>query len=302
VVTAGTTSGYQVLTKRGIALYKLRMQKFDSNDYRLMLRAQLETKAKKNPQFSLRAFSKKVGVSHPLLSQVLNRKKNISRETACRLIQHLEFTARESKIFLALVELATAKDDGYRETLLKRISKLSPENESLTLTLETFQLISNWYHAAILELTRVEPLTRVSSPRVAKSLGISEMEAGGAIERLLKLGLLIEGKKQLKKSTPIIQTVTDIPSKPLREHHRQMIAKAVDAIENQSVEERYITDMTVAIHSKDIPAAKKKIEQFKIELSELFARTDEKESVYQMNLQLFQLTEIKKNRKNGESK
>jgi len=92
-------------------------------DYRTFLRRKIDVKQKRNPRYSLRAFARKAGVSQSLLSQVLGGQKNLSIQSALKLINTLDFEDNEKELFLKLIELNTIKSSQMKECLFQEIKK-----------------------------------------------------------------------------------------------------------------------------------------------------------------------------------
>jgi uncharacterized protein (TIGR02147 family) len=259
--------------------------------YRVVLKDALVAKARDQRGFSLRGFARKAGVSHALISFVLSGKKHLSRHSAIRVAEGLGLPEDRKESFLDLVEYETSRDERYREALLRRIAARDPvpANEGLVLTLEMFRMIADWYHFPVLELTELAGFDgKVRT--AARLLGISELEARAAIDRLVALGLLEVREGRLAKTRGRVTTTSGVPSRSIREHHRQMIGRALEAIEGQGVERRYLTDMTVAIDRRDVAEVGRKLERFKAELSRFLNRRQRRDAVYQLNLQFFDLT------------
>ena len=61
------------------------------------------------------------------------------------------------------------------------------------------------------------------------------------------------------------------------------------AIFEQDLKEREFTSLTIALNTKDIELAKKRIRQFIINFSEEFGEVDEKDQVYSLSA-VFRLT------------
>lgn len=262
-----------------------------SLDYRSVLRDKLGEKFKSNPHLSLRAVAKRSGLSHPMLSQVLGGRRNLTRESASKLIEFLDFTEEQKEHFLAMVEYSTTKSQAYREILLRKLTELAPRNEALILNNDIFQIVKDWYHSPILELSRITGL-ELTPKSIAQSLRLPELVAKSALDRLLKLGLLKRVNGKLVKAASTILSTHEVPSASVREHHRQMIAKASEALEAQDISRRSITDMTIAISKDQVALAKAEIERFKGELSLKLNRTKSRTAVYQLNIQFFELTEF----------
>ncbi len=58
-------------------------------DFRSWLQCELVRRKKKNPSFSLRSFSRKIGVSPSTLSQLLSGDRRLTSRTACKLAESL---------------------------------------------------------------------------------------------------------------------------------------------------------------------------------------------------------------------
>lgn len=82
----------------------------------------------------------------------------------------------------------------------------------------------------------------------------------------------------------------DIPSDGLKKHHEQIISKLRQSIYFQSVDQRDLSAMTIAIDDADIPLAKEMIRKFCSELATtLGSSSKKKNAVYCFSTQLFQL-------------
>ena len=145
----------------------------------MFLQQELIGRCQKNPNYSLRSFARALDVSSSALSAMLNGKRTITLSSIDRLgtaiglepkdINRYKLAARQNKFGLG--------------------AELASQEEFQQITLDTYAIISDWYHYAILELIRVKNF----EPDVAwvcKSLGITKSEANIAIERLQRTGFL----------------------------------------------------------------------------------------------------------------
>lgn len=170
-------------------------------------------------------------------------------------------------------------------------SEKSETSEFSTLSLDTFSVISDWYHFAILDLTLVKGFK--SDPAwIARKLGLKKFEAIGAIERMKRLGLLVEDAGKLKKGQAFYSNYSEgVTSAALKEYQRQVIRKAMEAIDSCPQDRKDITSMTIAANSKKLKQAKEKIKSFRRELCE-FLETGEKDSVLHLAVQLYPVTDL----------
>ncbi|RYZ86847.1 MAG: TIGR02147 family protein [Proteobacteria bacterium] len=163
--------------------------------------------------------------------------------------------------------------------------------EISTLNLDTFSVISDWYHFAILDLTLIRGFKSDAS-WIARKLGIKKFEAIGAIERMKRLGLLVEDDGKLKKGQAFYSNYSEgVTSAALKEYQRQVIRKAMQAIDSCPQDRKDITSMTIAANSKKLKQAKEKIKNFRRELCE-FLETGEKDSVLHLAVQLYPVTDL----------
>jgi uncharacterized protein (TIGR02147 family) len=157
----------------------------------------------------------------------------------------------------------------------------------LQLSLDAFSVISDWYHFALLDLTFTAGFE--SDPSwIADKLGVPVTEIKSAIARLKRLELIEERDGCLVKteaclSNGVAGVDTSIGHKQLQ---RQVLQKALDAIDNTPQEEKDITSMTMAIDVKKIPEARRIIKQFRRDMCR-FLEDGKRTRVYNLGVQLY---------------
>ncbi len=236
-----------------------------------LLKTEFETRRERNPNLSLRAFARWLGVSPAQISQVLSGKRRLTPKLASKLAKRLNLSPLEKLEFV-------------RHTNLDFIEPAS--SVSATLSEERFQMIAEWYHMAILSLTKVKGAK--ADPRwVAQRLGISVTEAQSAMERLCKLGLL-QLKPFMQIGQPLLVT-SEVPSQAIRRHHKQLINLAIECIDTEPIQRRQVQSVTFATDAKHIAMAQKQIDRFLEQMNELM-ESPSPTDVYTLNLQLAPLT------------
>jgi transcriptional regulator with XRE-family HTH domain len=120
--------------------------------FRLFLQHELAARQARNPQYSLRAFAKRLDVDHATLSQWLRGRRPMTRRTIETLARRLRLPAKQVRVF---------------------VEHRAPEGPDL----------------AILELTRRRGF-RADTRWIAAQLDVSVDEANIALHRLLHLDLL----------------------------------------------------------------------------------------------------------------
>jgi uncharacterized protein (TIGR02147 family) len=253
--------------------------------YRALLRAELAKRCEKNPNYSLRSFARTLDVDVGAMSRILAAKKALTFKATHKILDRLALPPRQRQRFIqSVIEEQKTKGLGGDEVF-------APANGGEPVTeidASTFQAIANWYHYAIMEMTFLKGFQ--SDPRwIARELGISPTTAKLAVDRLLGLGLLKMVSGRLKKGTGTF-TIKDkgATSAAHRAHHRQTLEMAIDAMENVPFELRNMSSMTIPIDPKKLPAARKLIEDFSVELTRFLA-AGPKTKVYQLSVNLFPL-------------
>jgi uncharacterized protein (TIGR02147 family) len=266
---------------------------FEHNNYRSFLKAVLADKIAANPQFSLRSFGLALGISHAALSQVFNGKKNISYERALDIAQKLKLEETEQEYLCLLVQIETVRDMEKKIALHEKLNKLRPASRPTDLNMDIFRVISEWYHFPILSMTRLKNF-KFTPKNIAKRLGISELEAAVAIERLVRVEFLeqkADGTWAECKSYLMIDSET--PSSALRKFHRQMLEKSMKSIDDQKAVDKVNGSETFAFNPKSIKAARDITEKYFNEMVDLSEKTQKKDGatdVFHLQVNFFNLT------------
>jgi len=224
----------------------------------------------KNPAYSLRAFAKFLGIGVASLSSFLAGKRNLSKKNMMKIATRLGLSPMDLEFFTS------------------EAGKKGPEDiERLQLQQDAFHLISDWYHYAILELSSIK--SHKNSPAwVASKLGISEMEASLAIDRLEKMGLLSKRGAGFARETPPVTTKTDIPDGAIRARHLQILELAKVSLERDPIDKRHFWETTFALSPEKYDQAKKMIIAASRKIVKLLESGEPKE-VYSLGINLFPL-------------
>lgn len=238
------------------------------DNFRDWLAHEFTSRCKKNPRYSIRAFSQLLQMDSSSVSQLLSGKRQASEKMVKRLLEILAPSPEQRRALLSPTETTQTNHD-YKK-----------------LTLDAYALIADWYHYAILEITYTQSFK--NSPQwIAKKLNITALEAKLAIERLKRLGLLEEVEGKLVKAKTFITNFSHgDTSSALKKLQRKILEMALMAIDNTPMEEKDITSMTLAIVPEKLPEAREKIKKFRRELSE-FLENGQQKRVYHLGIQLY---------------
>lgn len=252
------------------------------DNYRSRLHIEFSKRSENNPKYSLRAFAKAIGIAPSALSEVLNGRRVLSFNMAKRITSALELSPLEAKDFYASIA----------EELGGGASKPKSGATAREVTMDTFRVMSDWYHAAILELTFLDDFQ--SDPKwIATNLAISPAEAKLAVHRLIELDLLDQSGLKLKKSNITLVTADQhSTSAAHRKHQRQCLEKALYSLENDDISTRNNTTMTMAINPDKLAEAKTLIRRFNRDIASLLEFGNRK-AVYNFTTALYPVSKAR---------
>jgi Mn-dependent DtxR family transcriptional regulator len=250
-------------------------------EIRKILREEMSRLKEHNPAYSLRAFAKKLGLPPPAVSEILNGKRNITLRMATRIFDRLCIDPQRAQgLMSGLRDWGSVKPPVAQKVFLQ-------------LQADQFHVISDWWHFAILSLAETRDFDG-RPDAIAARLGISVTEAQQATTRLIRLNLLkAESDGKLSVTGIQLRTATDVADRSVRKGHHQSFELAAQSLDQDPVDIRDFSGITMAIDPALLPQAKEMIKNFRRSLCEFLEKSDKRE-VYQLSIQLFPLSHSKK--------
>ncbi len=237
---------------------------------------------KKNPSYSLRAFSRLLDLPSGRVSQLLSEKRNITPSVGKKVALRLGYDPVKTRHFLSSIECS-------------RKSRCQPPVSSdayAPLDMDQFQSIAEPLHFAILSLMETRGFSG-KMKEISQRLDLGSVETRAAVERLQRLGLVeTEPRIRLAKN-PGLTTSHDVQSSALRVAHKKVLEEAIASLEDIAVELRDITSITMAADPSKLAEAKRRLREFRRSFSE-FMETGTQTEVYRLNIQLVPVTKRKK--------
>lgn len=231
----------------------------------------------RSSRFSQRAMAKRLGLSSGALSEILRGKRKISRKLAARIAERLDLSPAEKR------------------ALGVESKSIQPE---FLLSADTFHLISDWWHFAILNLSQTEGF-RSDTNWIARRLGISGPKVREALERLERLGFIaMDAKGRWKRTHKRLKTSDQARSSAIQKAHREDLPLIELALDEVPVALRDLSSITLTVDPRKLPRLKEMIRKFEDEFMDEAESVPGKE-VYRMAVHLFPLTRIPSN--GGES-
>ena len=252
----------------------------DLKDLKKVLKQELQRRRQNNPQYSLRSFAKHLDISPAYLSRLIRGDRSFSRSMVEKIVTKLPFNPVQIETIKASNEPRARKRDGLKYQQIQE---------------DQIRVLSDWYHYAILALLDL-PEFEPKAAWIAKRLNIKTSQANEAIQRLFRLKFLSESSDgRWKESNGPQHTTLGITNTNtyLKELQRQFLELSTSALFKVPIEKRSHTGLTFALDARLIPEIKNRIDKFRRNVHKLAERTSvKKNSVYQISISLFPLTEV----------
>jgi len=253
----------------------------DPRDY---LRFEHELRKTRRPSYSMRAFARDLSVSPSSLNDFLQGRVGMSRNRIEAIASHLKWSAVRQEHFLNLVQSKFEKDLGARQEALMKV-KIRLKDGTYGLSLESFKIISDWYHLVIRQLCEVKDHLKTSD--IARELSLPPLTTGKAVKRLLKLGLLKETEKGLKPSEVGSHFGDEAPSEAIIEFHTQILELAQKAMKEIHFDERESHSLIFSVRQEDVPKMHAELKKSILQIANKYAHSEQRNVIQALSLQVF---------------
>ncbi|MCC6278446.1 MAG: TIGR02147 family protein [Oligoflexia bacterium] len=268
---------------------------FDYEDYRSFLK-DAYMKLKSAPGgFSFRAFSRAAGFTSPnFIKLVMDGQRNLSQLSIERCAQSLAMTGEETQFFRHLVLFCQATTSGEKQFHAEQLLRSKSYRNIHPLREQQFNYFRHWYFVAIRELVGLKGFQE--DPNwIAKRVqpNIAPADAKKALDELIELGLIGRDPStgKLFQTHQNIATQDEVTSASIAQFHKEMLQKAGESIDRFTRDKREISSVTVGISARTAKTVKEMVQRFRKEVMEVMAQDPSPTVVYQLNFQLFPLTD-----------
>lgn len=266
----------------------------DFLDYREYLRAYFDAKKAMNPHFSHRVFAREAGLgSQSYLSMVIERKRNLSMRSLPKFIDGLKLAGRERSDFETLVRYDQCDDLEEKSRLFSELLKQrSNRSELFDLERERFEFLSQWHAVAIYVLVGLQGF-QYDPEWISRALGrkITSAQAREALSLLSRLGLIVESEGVWRQVLGAITVKDNTRAMAVARYHEAHLRLAFEALKKLPIEQREMAGATISIPASHLDELKEKIRAFRRELNTWSSSFQDSNQVFQVNLQLFPLSE-----------
>lgn len=266
---------------------------FEYESYRDYLKDFYQFKKRENPSFSFRFFAKRAGLnSGNYLKLVMDGERNLTQKSVLKFIKGLALNEWESLYFENLVFLNQCSNEAEKKFYSRNMELAKSHHSQVLLTKDQYDVLSNWHPLAIKELTLL-PEFNLDMKWIANRLNnkITPAQAKEALELLERLDLIkIDFKTNTVHNTHHTMHTAEVDtSGAVGDYHKKALALGSQAISEQSVDQRCLNSLIIAVNKKDLPDAFKKISKFTKEMNSSFMKGKPYDAVYQLSIQLFRM-------------
>lgn len=267
---------------------------FEFIDFRKYLADYYQYKKETSQYFSYRYFARKIGINSPsFLKNIIDGKRNLTRQMAERFCKALGLTEKEKLYFHNLVLFNQAKTSGEKQVHYTVLRSISGGVKEAVLNTDKFDYFSNWYTPVIRELICIHDFKDnyhlMASMLIPK---ISVSDAKSAVELLLRLKLVERnesgGYKQTAEAVVADDTVTSLA---IRSFTQTMIDHSKLALDTLDKNQRNISGVTLSISSEAYKMINSEITAFKDRVKFIVCHDNASSRVYQLNISLFPVSE-----------
>lgn len=269
------------------------MNIFNYQNFRLFLGDFINHMKDKEKGFSQRAILKKMGISSTgFLANVISGRNNLTEKQASSLGDILCLKKKEKEYFETLVLFTQAKTINDKNKYFEKMIQIH-KSKFRKLSKDQMSLFSKWHYAVIRDIIALtkfsgdyKALAKMVKPK------INESQAKKAIEMLEKIDLIKKDSQGIyhpHKGT--VTTGDEVKSLHVSNFLIETINKAQLSMDNTKPQERDISALTLKVSESKMREIKSEIKMFRKKLLQMAEQDENKNCVYQCNINFFPVSE-----------
>ena len=268
---------------------------YNFTDYRQFLKDRYHQLKECDPTFSFRVFSREAGFGSPnYLKLVMDGKRNLSEDAIAKFAKGIRLDRHESEYFRYLVlhnQAGNAQDQRVYEAKLSYLHELFKVKDVIP---ELYDFYHDWYHSTIYEMIKKGGVKN-DPAWIGQQLvpTISAEQATESIELLKKLAFIEVTATGTIEATERTETIE--PGVAQKIYQEQMAELAAQSVYTQTDGPGF-ESVTVSLPADKVAELKERIQHLVRDLREASTRNPG-DAIYQVNMQLFALTEKKEEEK-----
>lgn len=260
-------------------------------DYREWLRKVYEERKSKDSFFSYRFLAEKVGMDHSLLIKVLQGERHLAESSLDAWVQYLKLDAREEDYLRTLLQFAKARSARERTQALDRL--IAQQGVRMApLERDQWEYLRDWHHVALRGVLGLDG--RLDAARAGARLDppMGTKDAQSAMEVLERLNLIRREPDGRWALTEDFVEAGRVAPTAVREHQKEMLRLAEEAIDRHPPEVRQVSSATFTLSLDDLEEVRRRIRSVRDSLLRMSAESKSADQVFQFEAVVFPLTQV----------
>lgn len=266
---------------------------FEYTDYRQYLRDLLAEKKSQDSTWTHRMVCASLGLrTSNFMLLVIQGKRNISSDIASRVSALFQHSAHEAEFFASLVLFNQAGSTLEKDYYWKNMLTARTRQSTNPLSASQYEYYSHWYNPVIRELVSLpgmewdtRSLSKALKPRVPA------VQVRHSLELLESLGIIRKEGDSWVKSASSVATPPEVQSVAIFNYHRELIDLARESLENDPGTLRNFTTLTLEMNAQEYQLIVDMLTTFRRQALGVCTSTGPADRVYQLNLQLFPVSQ-----------
>lgn len=253
--------------------------------------------------YNYAVFSASADIKSPnYLKMIIDGKRNLSEDMVGKFAKAMGFNKDQAAEFRVLVNFGQATDPADRNFHLKELTGLRVENQlkSGEIDRKAWDKVPNWIAWILYAMIdqrgvafQVEELKGLLRGKASSN------EIQEALQNLITAGQVVRDEETgaLKKAHSLIDSPEDIPVALVRRLQAQLMYLGLESLYQDSASDREFGSLTLALTKDEFEQIKFQLRKMRKELhkdNSIKRMSSPGERVYQLNLQLFPVTEKSK--------
>ncbi len=222
------------------------------------------------------------------MKRILDGKRNLTDHFAERIGEAFLLSKYEIGFLKKLVRFNQAETPEERDEAFRELLKFKRFQALRQIEATQYEYYSHWYTSALFVALGTS-WNEKSAQEMAKSLGIEVADLQASLRVLQKLGLVERKADRWVGKDVVLESAAETNSLNVRNFHRQILKRAIEALDCFPVTERDFQGVTIALSEKSYEEIKKKLQLLRQEISLLYGDDKEPKRLYQMHWILFPL-------------
>lgn len=240
---------------------------------------------------TLQRLAKKLGYNSPSTLSMISSGERLPTEPLLdALFKEWKITDTDRDRIRLKIEIEQKQRKGKKIShLVAKYNRLTPYHK---IDLKNYNVIRDWY-VLVIKLMASSPDFNEDPVEISQALRkkVTPAQAKKALQLLLDTGLLQRDPltHKLIPTESNTETSHELASEAIRENHKGMIARALEAVEEQSIQQRHFNSLALQFNASKMTEAKKRILDFVSSFNDEFG-SDSANQVYQLNVNFFEHT------------